>query len=65
MMPNTMASWVRTPDSGHEVGRLKLKPEILPTLPLIFDGAISARKIGPVHRPIPAPQPVRNLDASE
>jgi len=31
----------------------------------MFDGAISARKTGPVHRPMPAPQPVKNLHASK
>ena len=33
----------------------------LPTLPLIFGGAISAIKMGTVHKPRPDPQPIRNL----
>jgi len=31
----------------------------------MFEGAISARKTGPVHRPMPAPQPAKNLHASK
>ena len=65
MMPNTMASWVRTPVSGNELRYVNGEAQAVPTLPLMFEGAISARKIGPVHRPTPAPQPVRNLQASK
>lgn len=31
----------------------------------MFDGAISARKTGPVQRPMPAPQPTKNLQNSK
>lgn len=65
MIPNTMASWVRTPVFENELGRVNGKAQTVPTLPLMFEGAISARKTGPVHRPIPAPQPVRNLHTSK
>jgi hypothetical protein len=64
MMPNTMASWVRTPVIGHEQAYVNRKAHV-PTLPLMFEGAISARKTGPAHRPTPAPLPVRNLYASK
>ena len=62
MMPKTMASWVRTPVFRDEPGDINgRQAEPVPTLPLMFDGAISARKTGPVQRPIPAPQPTKNL----
>ena len=65
IMPNTMASWVRTPISGNELGNINGKAKPVPTLPVMDNGAISARKTGPVHRPMPAPQPAKNLHASK
>lgn len=35
-----------------------------PILPLIFVGAISARYIGPTHRPKPEAMPIKNLTMS-
>ena len=55
MMPNTMPSCVRTPVFGNELELVNGKAQTVPTLPLIFEGAISARKTGPAHRPMPAP----------
>lgn len=65
IMPNTMASWVRTPVFGDRLRNINGKVKPVPTLPLMLDGAISARKTGPVHRPMPAPQPAKNLDDSK
>lgn len=56
---------MRTPVFGNELGCDNGKAQTVPTLPLMFEGAISARKTGPVQRPIPAPQPVRNLHTSK
>ena len=63
MIPKTIASWVRTP----KCPRLKNCPvcHIInkdePTVPLILEGAISARYIGPTHKPRPDPIPIKNL----
>ena len=66
IMPNTMASWVRTPVFGNKLLKnINGKMKSVPTLPLMFNGAISARKTGPVHRPMPAPQPAKNLHDSK